>query len=232
MHNMNIVTVSHLHKRFGEEHSVIRNLSFSLRQGQRLAIFAPSGSGKTTLLQILAKLQQPDSGNVRLETVNPVVIFQEPRLFPHLTVEENILLPFQVQKKALSEQNQKDYAAWLEVCELGNFRHHFPHELSGGMKQKVALVRGFLQKPALALLDEPFQSIGQTAKKGIIQHLLRSQPGLSMLFVTHDPDEVRLLADDALFFQNNYLGQYRLVQTIPTNFAPDGVETSLNKEIL
>lgn len=227
MHNMNIVTVSHLNKRFGE-HAVIRNLSFSLEHGQRLAIFAPSGSGKTTLLQILAQLKQPDSGNIRVETVSPpVVIFQEPRLFPHLTVEENIFLPFQVQKKALSEQNQKDYAAWLEVCELGSFRQHFPHELSGGMRQKVALVRGFLQKPALALLDEPFQSIGQTAKKGIIQHLLAFNPGLSLLLVTHDPEEVRLLANVALYFQNNHLGQYRLVQTIATNFAPHGVETSL-----
>jgi ABC-type nitrate/sulfonate/bicarbonate transport system ATPase subunit len=223
---MNIVTVTHLHKRFGEQ-AVIRNLSFSLEHGQRLAIFAPSGSGKTTLLKILARLNQPDSGNIRVETTNPAIIFQEPRLFPHLTVEENIFLPFQVQKKTVGEQTQKEYAAWLEVCELGNFRQHFPHELSGGMKQKVALVRGFLQKPALALLDEPFQSIGQTAKKGIIQHLLAFHPDLSLLLVTHDPEEVRLLADAALYFQNNHLGQYRLVQTIPTIFAPHGVETSL-----
>jgi putative spermidine/putrescine transport system ATP-binding protein len=223
---MNIVTVSHLNKRFGE-HAVIRNLCFSLEHGQRLAIFAPSGSGKTTLLQILAKLKQPDSGNIRVKTANPVVIFQEPRLFPHLTIEENIFLPFQVQKKALSEKNQKEYADWLEVCELGKFRHHFPHELSGGMRQKVALIRGFLQKPALALLDEPFQSIGQTVKKEIIHHLLMLHPGLSLLLVTHDPEEVRLLADAALYFQNNHLGQYRLVQTIPTIFAPHGVETSL-----
>jgi len=225
---MNIVTVSHLYKRFAE-HTVIRNLSFSMEEGQRLAIFAPSGSGKTTLLQILAKLKQPDSGNVCVETTHPVVIFQEPRLFPHLTVEENIFLPFQVQKKAVDEQTQNEYAAWLEVCELGKFRHHFPHELSGGMKQKVALMRGLLQKPALALLDEPFQSIGQTAKKGIIQHLLVSQPGLSMLLVTHDPEEVRLLAEAVLYFQSNHLGQYCLMKSIPTIFAPSGVETSLYK---
>ncbi len=225
---MNIVTVSHLYKRFAE-HAVIRNLSFSLEYGQRLAIFAPSGSGKTTLLQILAKLKPPDSGNVWVETTNPVVIFQEPRLFPHLTVEENIFLPFQVQKKAIDAQTQNEYAAWLEVCELGKFCHHFPHQLSGGMKQKVALMRGFLQKPALALLDEPFQSIGQTAKKGIIQHLLELQPGLSMLLVTHDPEEVRMLAEAALYFQSNHLGQYHLTQTIPTIFAPPGVETSLYK---
>lgn len=228
---MNIVTVSRLHKRFGD-HAVIRDLSFSIGQGQRLAIFAPSGSGKTTLLQILAKLQQPDSGSIHLETVgDPVIIFQEPRLFPHLTVEENIFLPFQVQKKTLSAQNQKDYAAWLEVCELGNFRHRFPHELSGGMKQKVTLVRGLLQKPTLALLDEPFQSIGQAAKQAIIRHLLGAHPGLSMLLVTHDPDEVRLLAEAALYFQTNHLGQYSVVKTIPAMFVPQVLETSLKKEI-
>ncbi|RPH61281.1 MAG: ATP-binding cassette domain-containing protein [Chloroflexi bacterium] len=215
---MNILTVLRWHKRFGDQ-VTIADLSFSIPQGGRAAIFAPSGSGKTTLLQILARLQQPDGGSFWLEDPRPVVIFQEPRLFPHLTVEENIFLPFRVQKKPLTAQIQQDYKAWLRVCELGAFRQHFPHQLSGGMKQKVALVRGFLQKPTFVMLDEPFQSIGQQAKKGIIQHLLATNPGLSMLLVTHDPEEARLMADFTFYFSTNYLGQYSLIEAPQTIFA-------------
>lgn len=225
---MNILTVSHLNKRFGE-HLAIADLSFALPRGERAAVFAPSGSGKTTLLQILAKLQRPDSGSFRVEVPHPTIIFQEPRLFPHLTVEENLLLPFQVQRKPLDRAMRNEYEAWLSVCELSSFRQHFPHQLSGGMKQKAALVRGFLQKPALVLLDEPFQSIGRQAKKEIIRHLLATDPGLSMLLVTHDPEEVHLLAHFTLSFSTNFLGKYNRVETTPDNFRAVSAEKLLRE---
>lgn len=220
---MDIITVRHLNKRFGEQ-AVISDLSFSIPRGERSAIFAPSGSGKTTLLHILAKLQRPDSGSVWVDDPRPVIIFQEPRLFAHLTVEENIFLPFQVQKRLTTEQVWRDYHAWLDVCELGSFRHHFPGQLSGGMRQKVALVRGFLQNPTLVLLDEPFQSIGQNAKRVIIRHILDTNPALSMLLVTHNPEEVHLLADSTLFFQSNCLSKYNLIETNQPTFTLQGVE--------
>jgi ABC-type nitrate/sulfonate/bicarbonate transport system ATPase subunit len=220
---MNMVTVSHLNKHFDEQAAIV-DLSFSIPRGRRIAIFAPSGSGKTTLIQILARLQQPDSGNFLVDDPHPVVIFQEPRLLPHLTVEENIFLPFQVQKRPITRQVRLDYESWLEVCELKNFRQHFPHQLSGGMKQKAALVRGFLQKPVFAMLDEPFQSIGRNAKKAIIRHLLVTNPGLSILLVTHDPEEVQLLAHSTLYFRTNYLSKYSVVETNKTALTLQGAE--------
>ena len=225
---MNILTVSHLNKRFGDQRAIV-DLSFSIPQGGRVAVFAPSGSGKTTLLQILAKLQSPDSGSFQVEGPRPTIIFQEPRLFPHLTLEENLLLPFQVQGKTLSPQTRREYETWLQVCELGAFRDHFPHQLSGGMKQKAALVRGFLPKPALALLDEPFQSIGRQAKKEIIRHLLATNPGLALLLVTHDPEEVQLLAQLTLYFLTNFLGKYELVENFHDNFRAVSAEKPLRE---
>lgn len=214
---MNILTVSHLNKRFGER-LAIADLSFSVPRQARMAIFAPSGSGKTTLLQILARLEQPDSGHFRVDDACPVVIFQEPRLFPHLTVEENVFLPYRVRREPVGEQTRQDYEAWLRVCELENFRQHFPHQLSGGMRQKVALIRGLLAKPSFVMMDEPFQSIGRQAKAEIIRHLLATNPGLSMLLVTHDPEEVCLLAHQAMYFPTNFLGKYKLVAPSQDNF--------------
>ena len=220
---MNSITVRHLTKRFGDQ-VVISDLSFSVPKGERVAIYAPSGSGKTTLLHILAKLQKPDSGSIWVDAPRPAIIFQEPRLLPHLTVEENIFLPFRVQKRPLTEQVWHDYETWLEICELGGFRRHYPRQLSGGMRQKAALIRGFLQKPSLVMLDEPFQSIGQTSKKEIIRHLLTTNPALSMLLVTHDLEEVQLLAHISLYFQSNYLSKYRTVETNEPAFTLQNVE--------
>lgn len=224
MPNKNILTVSHLTKSFGD-HTVLSDLTFALQTGHRLAIIAPSGSGKTTLLHILAKLQTPDSGTFVVNAQRPAVIFQEPRLFPHLTIEQNIFLPLHVQRTPITALIQQQLRQWLDVCELAKFRNNYPHELSGGMMQKVALIRGLLPKPTLAFLDEPFQSIGQPAKKRVIQYLLAENPSLSALLVTHDPEEVSLMATSTLFFKTNQLGKYILLDTDPVISAPTSAET-------
>ena len=184
---------------------VIQNLSFSLNAGERLALFAPSGAGKTTLLRILAGLETADSGDTWLADPTPAVIFQEPRLFPFLTLEENILLPFEAQQKKVTSQVRKDYQQWLEVCELGDSARQYPYQLSGGMKQKAAIMRAMLGRPLLVLMDEPFQSIGAEAKANIIQHILTTLPDLSALFITHIPDEIPLMAHSVLYFQHQVL---------------------------
>jgi ABC-type nitrate/sulfonate/bicarbonate transport system ATPase subunit len=184
---------------------VIQNLSFSLNGGERLALFAPSGAGKTTLLRILAGLETADSGDFLLLGSAPAVIFQEPRLFPFLTLEENIFLPFEAQHKNITPQVKKDYRQWLEVCELGDSGKQYPYQLSGGMKQKAAIIRAMLGKPPLVLMDEPFQSIGAEAKANIIQHILTTAPDLTALFITHIPDEIPLMAHSVLYFQHQIL---------------------------
>jgi NitT/TauT family transport system ATP-binding protein len=212
-----MVSVSHLSKSF-ESQIVIDDLTFTIPTGARTAVFAPSGAGKTTLIQILAGLQKPDEGTVRVNVEHPVVIFQEPRLFPYMTVEENIFLPFKLRDRAVTPEARQSYQAWLSVCGLDGFKKHYPYQLSGGMKQKVSLIRGLLQNPSFIMMDEPFQSIGRDAKKGIIEHLLKYHPGLTLLLVTHDPEEVHLLAQQMLYFPSAILGRYACVKTNDQKF--------------
>ncbi len=212
-----MVSVSHLSKSF-ESQPVIDDLSFAIPAGGRTAVFAPSGAGKTTLIQILAGLQKPDEGKVRVNVEHPVVIFQEPRLFPYMTVEENIFLPFKLRDRAVTGETLQSFKSWLSVCGLEEFKKHYPYQLSGGMKQKVSLIRGLLQNPSFIMMDEPFQSIGREAKKVIIEHLLKSNPDLTLLLVTHDPEEVQLLAQQMLFFPTAILGRYACVKTNDAKF--------------
>jgi ABC-type nitrate/sulfonate/bicarbonate transport system ATPase subunit len=215
--NTETVSVSHLSKSF-ESQRVIDDLTFAIPAGSRTALFAPSGAGKTTLIQILAGLQKPDEGTVRVNVERPVVLFQEPRLFPYMTVEENIFLPFKLQDRPVTGAALQAYETWLNVCELGDFRKHYPYQLSGGMKQKVSLIRGLLPDPLFVMMDEPFQSIGRDAKKAIIKHLLATHPELTILLVTHDPEEVQLMARQMMYFSTAVLGKFACVDTHDQKF--------------
>jgi NitT/TauT family transport system ATP-binding protein len=199
-----ILAVNNLTKQYGE-HVVIDHLSLTIRRGEKLALFAPSGAGKTTLIKILIGIAPPTSGSFQLFDPIPVTIFQEPRLFPFMTVEENIFLPFKAQARSITSADRQNYRRWLEVCELGSYKQHYPHQLSGGMKQKTALIRGLLSRPTFALLDEPFQSIGGNSKQAIIEHIKDSNPNLSLLLITHNPDEVLQLVQSVLFFEQSNL---------------------------
>lgn len=199
-----ILEVNNLCKEFNSR-QVIRLLSFEIRRGNRMALFAPSGAGKTTLIKILAGLEPPTGGNFNLNGTKPVILFQEPRLFPYLTVEENILLPFRIQKSPLSDEIKRDYQQWLKVCELTNCTDQYPYQLSGGMKQKTALIRGLLGHPSFMLMDEPFQSIGPASKAAIIHHIKLTNPEITLIFTTHNIEEIPLLAQSVLFFKTNNL---------------------------
>jgi ABC-type nitrate/sulfonate/bicarbonate transport system ATPase subunit len=212
-----MVSVTHLSKRF-ESQPVIDDLTFAIPAGGRTALFAPSGAGKTTLIQILAGLQKPDKGTVRVNVNHPVVLFQEPRLFPYMTVEENIFLPYKLRDKAVTSETLQEYEAWLAVCELGDFIKHYPYQLSGGMKQKVSLIRAYLPNPSFIMMDEPLQSIGRQAKKDIMAHLLKNYPDMTQLLVTHDPEEVHNMAQQMLYFPTAILGKYACVKTNDKKF--------------
>jgi ABC-type nitrate/sulfonate/bicarbonate transport system ATPase subunit len=214
---IDMVSVTHLSKSF-ESQPVIDDLTFAIPAGARTALFAPSGAGKTTLIQILAGLQKPDEGTARVNVEHPVVLFQEPRLFPYMTVEENIFLPFKLRDRAVTGETLQAYDAWLTVCEMGDFRKHYPYQLSGGMKQKVSLIRGLLPNPSFIMMDEPFQSIGRQSKKSIMAHLLKHYPDMTLLLVTHDPEEVQYLAQQMLYFPTAVLSKYACVQTNDQKF--------------
>lgn len=188
-----------------QSHQVIHNLSFELKRGERIAFFAPSGAGKTTLIRIIAGLDSATSGSLQVNEPEPAVLFQEPRLFPYMTIEENIKMPWRIHKRNWKVQTQIDYQQWLNVCELNAWKDHYPYQLSGGMRQKAALIRGLLGYPTLALMDEPFQSIGQAAKASIIEFIKIRYPSMTILMATHSLEEIPLLTDSVYYFNSNQL---------------------------
>lgn len=193
-----------LEKSYGS-HRVIENLSIEVQQGERIALFAPSGAGKTTLIKILCGLETAGSGSFKLAGPEPVIIFQEPRLFPFLTVEENILLPLRLKQKELQEEQHFTYRRWMEVCGLEKPTSLYPYQLSGGMKRKVSLIRGLLGKPDFVIMDEPFQSIDMASRKAIIEHIKNTLPDLTLLMVTHDIEEVAQMSHSVILITANHL---------------------------
>lgn len=204
-----LLTVTNLTKRFGPDRPpVIENLSFTIPNGGRVTIFAPTGAGKTTLINILTRLDRAYQGAFALAAQNPATIFQEPRLFPYMTVEENIFLPARIRGTAITQALLDKYTRWLDVCELAPDTRHYPHQLSGGMKQKVAIIRGFLTEPDFVMMDEPFKSLDVRSKRAIIRHILATYPGITLLFVTHTIEEVPLLAQSLLLFRASRLAEF------------------------
>ena len=201
------LSVQNLTKRFGSQ-AVIENLSFSIPRGNRVTLFAPSGAGKTTLINILTRLDHNYEGAFSLAANNTATIFQEPRLFPYMMVQENIFLPARIRGTPITTDVMEKYERWLAVCDLSAYARHYPYQLSGGMKQKVALIRGLLMEPDLVMMDEPFTSIDFQSKRAIIRHILDAYPLITILFVTHAVDEIPLLTQSLLLFKTNRLAEF------------------------
>ena len=201
---MNLVLDS-VCKRFGEGREaelVLDRISLSMHTGQFLALLGSSGSGKSTLMRLVAGLERPTSGSLRLDD-QPIrgpgsdrgMVFQKYSLYPWLTVAQNVA--FGLELKGLERgQIRERTAFYLEVVGLADAARRRPRELSGGMQQRVAIARALAAEPSLLLLDEPFGALDLQIRESMqefLHHLWRST-GLSVLLITHDIDEALLLA--------------------------------------
>ncbi len=183
----------------------IRNLSFECADGEFLSILGPSGCGKTTLLRVLAGLVVPDRGEVEKipSSANgngrALLVFQEDSLFPWMTVLKNAAFGLEMQgvPKSIRESQAADLLRRFGVSGRENA---YPHQLSLGMKQRVAVIRCFLSKPGLMLMDEPFCALDAQMRATLQQELLAlwDRNYNSVIFVTHDIDEALLLSDRIL----------------------------------
>ncbi|MGM0411383.1 MAG: ABC transporter ATP-binding protein [Bacillota bacterium] len=175
---------------------VIKNTSFEVNEGEITCLLGPSGSGKTTLFKLAAAIINPDQGKISYkEGLRKSYVFQSPRLLPWKTVEENIIF---AQENYLNEDKAKKIREeLLELNGLGDFKSAYPSQLSGGMKQRVEIIRALAIWPDLLLLDEPFKSVDTQLKLNLRKMLLRfyEKMNLSVLLITHDPEEAVLLAD-------------------------------------
>lgn len=167
-------------------HTVLRGVDFTLPRGARAALMGPSGSGKTTFLRVLAGLQKPDSGTVRVPAQKIACVFQEPRLLPWLTAAENVRLVLP------DAHHGEDSAVWLSRFGLSDAADKLPAELSGGMQQLVSLARALVCAPDLLLLDEPFKALDAAAKQNAIT-AVSGGTDAAIILVTHDAREAEAL---------------------------------------
>ncbi len=165
---------------------VLRGASLTLGQGERIAITGPSGCGKTSLLHVIAGLLHPDSGLVRNRAARTGCVFQEPRLLPWLSAEENvsIVMPHGT--------HVQDALMLLKKLGLADSAEKHPCELSGGMQQRAALARALAYAPDLLLLDEPFRAL-DAASKALAIDAVNERADCAVILVTHSPEEADAL---------------------------------------
>jgi NitT/TauT family transport system ATP-binding protein len=188
------------------ETQVVKDLSFSVYNGEFLSIIGPSGCGKTTVLSLIAGLMEPSGGQILLKNEEVkgyselvAYMLQRDHLFEWRTIEENIVLGLQVRKKCTRQTRQKAVEL-LKKYGLGDFSKYYPQQLSGGMRQKVALIRTLAVDPELLLLDEPFSSLDYQTRLALsdeISEIIRTENKTAVL-VTHDIAEAISMSDRVL----------------------------------
>jgi len=196
---------------------VLENINLSVNSGELVCILGPSGCGKTTLLKIVAGFIKPSSGRIETHGV-PIsgpgfercIVFQEDALFPWLTVEENIA--FGLKGRINKREIKKRVGKFLYLTGLEGFGRYLPSEISGGMKQRVALARVLVLDPKLLLMDEPFGSLDAQSREEMQSLLLSLWEELrhTIIFVTHDITEAAFLADRILVM-DKYPGSIKLI---------------------
>ena len=182
--------------------SILKGLNFEVPRKQMVSIVGPSGSGKSTLLGLLAGLDKPTTGSIRLNgreittwtesqlahfrRQNIGYLFQAFHLIPTLTALENVMLPMELSGDATAKDRARDL---LEAVELQDRQHHYPTQLSGGEQQRVAVARAFVCRPPILLADEPTGNLDSATGQLVIDLLLRlhRDQGSTLLLVTHDP---------------------------------------------
>ena len=199
---MPVLEVKGVSKSFdGEE--IIRNISLELKEGEIVSLLGVSGGGKTTLFNIIAGLSTPDAGNIYLEGQeitgkpgNISYMLQKDLLLPYRTLVDNVALPLTIRGMKKSEAREKA-AGYFEEFGLEGAEKKYPAEISGGMKQRAALLRTYLFSEKVALLDEPFSALDMLTKASVHEWYLdvMEKIKLSTLFITHDIDEAILLSD-------------------------------------
>lgn len=188
----------------------INNISFTVKDGEFLSIVGPSGCGKSTVLNIIAGLLKPSSGEIfidgeKVDKVSSKVgyMFQKDHLFDWLTVWDNIILGLKIQHN-LTEERKEKLNQLLEDYNLLDFKNHYPKELSGGMRQRAALIRTLALTPEVLLLDEPFSALDYQTRLNVsddIYNILKKE-GKTILMVTHDLSEAISMSDRVIVLSN------------------------------
>ena len=199
---MALLQVENVSKSF-EQEIIIQDIHIHLNQGEIVSLLGVSGGGKTTLFNVIAGLKRPDSGKVILDGEDITGIpgkvsymLQKDLMLPYRTIVDNVALPLLIQGMSKKEARKKA-AAYFDEFGLSGTERKYPAQLSGGMKQRAALLRTYLFSEKVALLDEPFSALDMLTKRSMHQWYLEvmEKIQLSTFFITHDIDEAILLSD-------------------------------------
>lgn len=201
-----MLEVKNLYKEFNNR-PILKDISFTLKDGEIMTIVGPSGAGKTTLLRIIAGLETKDSGEILIDgqaydSGKVGVVFQDYNLFPNLNVLQNITLaPTMVLKESKEEANKKAYEL-LNRLQMNGREKQYPYELSGGQKQRVAIARALAMKPRILCYDEPTSALDPNLRKEVEKMILGLKKSeLTQLIITHDLQFAENVADQMLKVQ-------------------------------
>ena len=208
------IEIKNINKSFdgrGKNLSVLEEISLTIDDGELVCLLGPSGCGKTTLLRLIAGLDQPTSGEiiangelVEKPSGDRAVIFQQYSLFPWLTVIQNVTFGLEISGGS-KEENIRAAERYLKSVGLLEFKDSYPHELSGGMKQRVAIIRSLLNHSPILLMDEPFSALDMQNRHKLQEQLIGVWKRFenTIVFVTHDVDEAVYLADKIVLLDKN-----------------------------
>lgn len=184
------------------EVTALQNINLTVKPGELVSLVGPSGCGKSTLLRMIAGLETPTEGSLTLDGTlitepdhERGLVFQDPSLFPWLTVGGNVA--FGLKSRGIYDKKHNEVADYVKLVGLEGFEKHYPHQLSGGMAQRVSLARSFINSPKVLLMDEPFGALDAFTRMQMQDELLKiwEQRGTTIMLVTHDVDEAIYLSD-------------------------------------
>ena len=214
---ISIKNLSKSYSKDGHKNLVLKNINLEIKKGELVAIIGPSGCGKSTLLKVIAGLIPPSKGFVDVDNDKTSIVFQESYLLPWRTAEKNILLPTELGKGI---NNVKKI---LKLVGLEKYSQYYPHELSGGMQQRVSIARALISKPEILLMDEPFGSLDEIERNRLNEVIknITKKLKLTTIFVTHSISEAVYLADRVVVLSKN---PAKIKAITNTDFSKKGLE--------
>ncbi|MFJ3484195.1 ABC transporter ATP-binding protein [Pseudomonas sp. NPDC090202] len=223
---MSFVSVENLQKNYAST-AVFSDINCVINQGEFVTLLGPSGCGKSTLLRCIAGLTSVTSGKIFLDGKNIVplspqkrdigMVFQSYALFPNMTVEQNVAFGLKMHKVGAEETRQR-VAEVLKLVELTELARRYPHQMSGGQCQRVALARSLVTRPRLLLLDEPLSALDARIRKHLREQIraIQQELGLTTIFVTHDQEEALTMSDRIILMNHGRIVQSGDAETLYT----------------